>query len=255
MRDVRPVAAAAITLAAFLACLPATRGWAQVSQRALDQLGPAPGGTRTAPPAPTRPAPRTEAGHAHPNGPHQKLPPLKPPPGSAAAIVVPPAPPPAPVLPPPIVVPTRPVPPPTPAPLSEDAPDSVSDIQDGVRVTFGPDRFDLNPATEVALQGLVHSPKNEPNSTYTVTAYAAGSPDDPSTPRRLSLSRALSVRSVLIAAGVPSIRIYVKALGASSPAIAEGPPDRVDVTVVNPPAPAPAATPPAAPAPSQKAAP
>jgi outer membrane protein OmpA-like peptidoglycan-associated protein len=156
------------------------------------------------------------------------------------------------VLPPPIVVPTRPPPPPSPAPLSNDAPDTVETIAGGVRVTFGSDRFDLNPAGETALQALVRSARPGTDTTYTVTSYAAGSPDDPSTPRRLSLSRALSVRGVLMAAGVASVRIYVRALGASTPAIAEGPPDRVDVTVVS--QPMPAAAPPAA-APSQKAAP
>jgi outer membrane protein OmpA-like peptidoglycan-associated protein len=64
-----------------------------------------------------------------------------------------------------------------------------------------------------------------------VSAFAAGTPEDPSTARRVALSRALAVRSVLIAEGVPSARIYVKALGASSPTAAEGPADRVDVTV------------------------
>jgi hypothetical protein len=56
-------------------------------------------------------------------------------------------------------------------------------------------------------------------------------PEDPSSPRRLSLARALTVRSVLIAQGFASTRIYVKALGATTPALAEGPPDRVDIVV------------------------
>ena len=59
-----------------------------------------------------------------------------------------------------------------------------------------------------------------------VVATAAGSADDPSTPRRLSLSRALAVRAVLINEGIPSTRIYPRALG---PNIGDGPPDRVDV--------------------------
>jgi outer membrane protein OmpA-like peptidoglycan-associated protein len=147
------------------------------------------------------------------------------------------------VLPPPLVVPTRPPAPPPPAPVSADAPDVVADLPDGLRVTFGADRFDLNPASAAALSALAG--KAAAAATFTVTAYAAGTPDDPSTPRRLSLSRALTVRSVLMAAGVASVRIYVKALGASAPALAAAPPDRVDVSVTSPPAPAP----------SQKAAP
>jgi outer membrane protein OmpA-like peptidoglycan-associated protein len=249
MRNFRFLAAPVTGLAVLAACLSVSSGQAQVNQRALDQLGPAPGG---AAPAVTQPRPRQtaheDARHSHPNGPHQKLPPLKPAPGAPSAVVVPPAPPPVPVLPPPIVVPTRPAPPPAPAPVSPDAPNTTSDLPGGLRVTFGGDRFDLNPATDAALRALVSAAKPGAGDTYTVTSYAAGSADDPSSPRRLSLSRALSVRSVLMAAGVPSVRIYVKALGASSPSIADGPPDRVDVTVISQP-------PPAAPAPSQKAAP
>ena len=61
-----------------------------------------------------------------------------------------------------------------------------------------------------------------------VLAYAAGKPDDPSTARRLSLSRGLAVRSVLLASGIPSAQIYVRALG-STPS--NGPADRVELTV------------------------
>jgi len=39
------------------------------------------------------------------------------------------------------------------------------------------------------------------------------------------------VRSVLINEGIASIRIYVKALGATAPAIADGPADRADIVV------------------------
>ncbi|MBV9756580.1 MAG: hypothetical protein JO047_05955, partial [Alphaproteobacteria bacterium] len=52
--------------------------------------------------------------------------------------------------------------------------------------------------------------------------------DDPSTPRRLSLSRALTARQVLLDRGMGSTHIYVRALGANA---GDGPPDRVDVTL------------------------
>jgi hypothetical protein len=39
------------------------------------------------------------------------------------------------------------------------------------------------------------------------------------------------VRSVLISQGVPSVRIFVKALGPASPGFADGPPDRADIVV------------------------
>ena len=90
-----------------------------------------------------------------------------------------------------------------------------------------------------------------------MVATAAGSADDPSTPRRLSLSRALAARAVLITEGIASTRIYVRALGASGPP--DGPPDRVDVSAGLPGAPPPAAAPrgstaaPAGPAPAAPA--
>lgn len=165
---------------------------------------------------------RTAPAAAHPAAP-VKPEPVKP-------VVVPPAPPPPPVLPPPIVVPTRPPPPPPPIPIAADAPGEAAPQPDGLRLTFGAGRADLNPAVDAAVRGLVHAAPPFARTTFTVVAYAAGNADDPSTPRRLSLSRALAVRSILLAEGVPSARIYVKALGASAPP-ADGPPDQVDVTV------------------------
>ena len=66
-------------------------------------------------------------------------------------------------------------------------------------------------------------------TSFNVVAYAAGTPGDPSTARRLSLARALAVRSALMANGVGSSRIYVRALGASA---GDETPDRVDVAVL-----------------------
>ena len=59
-------------------------------------------------------------------------------------------------------------------------------------------------------------------------AYAQGDPDQASNARRLSLSRALAVRSFLIDQGVHSSRIEVRALGNK---VTDGPPDRVDLVV------------------------
>jgi outer membrane protein OmpA-like peptidoglycan-associated protein len=59
-------------------------------------------------------------------------------------------------------------------------------------------------------------------------AYASAEGGTASAARRLSLSRALTVRSQLIAKGIRSTRIDVRALG-----IAEsGEPDRVDVLLL-----------------------
>ena len=184
------------------------------------------------PPASGTPSPSPPAASAiaHPATPPAK-PPTPPAPTSAAQIRVPLAPPPAPVLPPALVVPTRPPAPPAPAQIAADAPGDATPVKDGLRVTFGDGRADLNPGTASALRQLAHGAAAE--SRFTVSAFAPGAPEDPSTPRRLSLSRALAVRSLLIAEGVASVRIYVKALGASQ-GVAEGPADRVDVTLAAP---------------------
>ena len=55
--------------------------------------------------------------------------------------------------------------------------------------------------------------KADDNARLQLLAYAAGAENESSKARRLSLSRALAVRSYLIAEGVRSTRIDVRALG------------------------------------------
>jgi outer membrane protein OmpA-like peptidoglycan-associated protein len=161
--------------------------------------------------------------------------PPRPPPVTAGTLTVPPAPPPVVVIPPPIVVPVRPPPPPIPATVSNDAPGDVAPIKDGIRITFGADSSDLNPRTADAIKAVLRDAPKSDATTFAVTAFAAGTPDDPSTARRVSLSRALAVRSVMIEQGIPSVRIYVKALGATAEPGPPAPPDRVDIAVAAPP--------------------
>ena len=220
--------------AVLLAPAPA-HAQATVDQRALEPLQQTqPAAPETTKPTPAHRAPAHPASRTAPRStatPRQTTPvakPSPPPPPPAPEVRVPLAPPPPPVLPPALVVPTRPPAPPPPVPVSADARGAAEQIPDGLRVTFGGGSAVLNPATEGALRTLAHTAP--PDATFTVSAFAAGSADDPSTPRRLSLSRALAARSVLIAEGVASPRIYVKALGASG-GVAQGPADRVDVTV------------------------
>jgi len=73
----------------------------------------------------------------------------------------------------------------------------------GLGQPFGDGRADLNPATDTALRALAHAAPAD--ASFTVAAFAPSIPDDPSTPRRLSLSRALTVRSVLIAEGIEDV--------------------------------------------------
>ncbi len=203
----------------LLLCEPAL-AQVTVDPGALEPLSP-PAKPAAKKPVHAKPAPRTTKPTTAPKPAAAPKPPA-----------VPAAPPPGPVLPPPIVVPTRPVPPPPPVPVVPQAKGEATRTTDGgLRLTFGSGSADLNPSTDEALRTLAHAYPPFDTTLFTVTAYAAGTADDPSTPRRLSLSRALAARAVLIAEGVTSVRIFVRALGANAPTAADGPPDRVDVTV------------------------
>jgi outer membrane protein OmpA-like peptidoglycan-associated protein len=61
-------------------------------------------------------------------------------------------------------------------------------------------------------------------------AFAQGTEDTASQARRLSLSRALAVRTYLIDQGIRSTRMDVRALGATAD---QGPLDRVDIVPAN----------------------
>jgi outer membrane protein OmpA-like peptidoglycan-associated protein len=253
---------------ALLCFLPAAAmAQVDVNTGALDHLSPTPTTPAPAPPPaspapdakpaapakrpPRHPAPahRPAAKPAKPAEPETTAPaasqPQKPASGSkppkfsqpnAPVILAPAAPPPVvlpPLLPP---LPARPLPAPT-IPQAPDAGGEATKIPGGVRITFGPGKADLNPATEAALRELGRALAADPNAAVNVFAYAAGTADDPSTPRRISLSRALAARAVLMSEGIASTRIYPRALG-NTPS--DGPPDRVDVQQPGaPPAPAP----------------
>jgi outer membrane protein OmpA-like peptidoglycan-associated protein len=96
-----------------------------------------------------------------------------------------------------------------------------------IRIPFGTDQTDLGSDGSAAIKGLIDTANTNGTTSYSVVAYAAGTPDDPSTARRLSLARALAARSALIGGGVPSSRITVRALGSQA---GNGPPDRVDIS-------------------------
>jgi outer membrane protein OmpA-like peptidoglycan-associated protein len=171
--------------------------------------------TATASPPPTvTPAPQPEP-------PPATLPTA--PPANIAMAPVPP--------PPPVAQPAAPPPP----PISDTATSAATATGTGLRVTFGAGQADLNPASADAIKGIVQSAPGGDNVSFNVVAYAAGTPEDPSTARRLSLSRALAVRSALMADGVSSSHIYVRALGATG---GDEAPDRVDLAVMGGNAPA-----------------
>jgi outer membrane protein OmpA-like peptidoglycan-associated protein len=128
----------------------------------------------------------------------------------------------------------QPAAPPPPPPITDTATSAATATGAGLRVTFGAGQADLSQASATAIKNIVQSaPPGD--ATFNVVAYAAGTPEDPSTARRLSLSRALAVRSALMADGVTSSRIYVRALGAAG---GDEAPDRVDLSVMGGNAPA-----------------
>lgn len=229
-------AAAGFALAAMLGALP-VRAQVALDQRALEGLQATPPAPKPAPRqqprvqvAPNRPSSPGRDAAPERTGPRTQQPPaVRLVPG--APPVVPQAAPVVPVIPPPTAVPVAPPLPPAPAPVAADAPGEATAIPGGTRVSFGPGRSDLNPATEQALREVGRALKANEASTVSLLAYAQGRPEDPSTPRRLSLARALAARTVLMSEGVASTRIYVRALGSAS---VDPPVDRVDVVQSTP---------------------
>jgi outer membrane protein OmpA-like peptidoglycan-associated protein len=122
--------------------------------------------------------------------------------------------------------------PPPPPPVSDTAATKAAPTTAGLRLTFAPEQSDLSPESSASIKQLATAAPSGDDTTFNVQAYAPGKPDDPSTARRVSLSRAMAVRSALVADGIPSARIFVRALGDQ---YGDGPPDRVDIAVTAPP--------------------
>ncbi len=97
-----------------------------------------------------------------------------------------------------------------------------------MQIVFKPSASKLPGTAKADLKTLAARLKEKPNLRLQLMAYAGGESLSAGKARRLSLSRALSVRSYLIANGVRSTRIDVRALGNK---LAEEPFNRVDVNV------------------------
>ena len=148
--------------------------------------------------------------------------------------VAPPAPPPAVKVPePPKVVaklpeaePTKPE-----APAVASLPPTGATIGDGhsMRVLFEADSAKLPGDAREELRELAASMTNQEGLRLQLLAYAGGAEMSSSVARRLSLSRALAVRSYLIENGVRSTRIDVRALGNKT---SDTETERVDITVI-----------------------
>ena len=146
------------------------------------------------------------------------------------AATIPLAPPPPPVLTPPVIpVELHPFPmPPDPAPV-KDAVGEARPIVGGLRITFAPDSDHLNQDTKNAVLAFAKMLREQPDIRGLVDITASGVPNDPSRPRRMSLSRGLAIRAVLMNAGIPSTRIYIRVIGLPGKTGIETPADRADM--------------------------
>ncbi len=110
------------------------------------------------------------------------------------------------------------------------APQTSAPAPDGtIAILFPPGGAELPGDAHSQLDSVAAALGADSAVRLQLKAYADGSDGAASAARRLSLSRALSVRGYLIDAGVSSTRIDVRALGAK---FETGPADRVDVISV-----------------------
>ena len=101
---------------------------------------------------------------------------------------------------------------------------------DQMTVLFNSGDSTIEDSNEATLRSIAAQINAEERTRLQLRAYASAQNSSASAARRLSLSRALAVRSFLIESGVNSTRIDVRALGAKSES---GPADRVDLVVIN----------------------
>ncbi|HTZ81214.1 MAG TPA: OmpA family protein [Stellaceae bacterium] len=129
--------------------------------------------------------------------------------------------------------PPPPAPPPPAAPSR--APQQTAALPAGGglpgRITFPPNVTDVAEQAKPTLDAVIRSMKADDQLRIQLIAYASGAPDQTSQARRVSLSRAIAVRSYLIEQGVRSTRIDVRALGNRPDS--GGPADRVDIVAVD----------------------
>ncbi|MEM1400196.1 MAG: OmpA family protein, partial [Pseudomonadota bacterium] len=133
-----------------------------------------------------------------------------------------------------------------PEPTEPTEPTATSDTNDGVpapatstqvasagddeilRIIFDGIDAGVGPQGDALITGLSQRLTRDESLRLQIRAYAGGTPEAATQARRLSLDRALAVRSLLIDRGVRGTRIDIRALGDSA---GDGPPDRVDIIV------------------------
>ena len=95
-----------------------------------------------------------------------------------------------------------------------------------LRIVFSQDSSEIPEKLKPELDALAQKLNADESLRVQLLAYASGTGDQASQARRMSLSRALAVRSYLIKQGVRSTRMDVRALGNN---VKDSPQDRVDI--------------------------
>ncbi len=156
----------------------------------------------------------------------------RPVPTAAATAIPTPAPSPAAVAvmnTPPAIAPA-PAPPPAVTPAA--APAALSAARGRVaRVLFTAGASELPDSAKSDLKAIAQRLAANEDARLQLMAYAAGGADEANQARRLSLSRALAVRTYLMEQGVRSSRMDVRALG--NRLDGSDPPDRVDIVMLD----------------------
>lgn len=105
---------------------------------------------------------------------------------------------------------------------------ATMEIGQALQVVFGDDQTKLPASAKTELLALAEKMKGQDKIRLQLMAFAGGPSLSSSLARRMSLSRALSIRSFLIESGVRSTRIDVRALGNKT---TEEPVNRVDLNI------------------------
>lgn len=129
---------------------------------------------------------------------------------------------------PPSVAPVAPAPAPMVTPAAALA--TVGASGGGTRIVFSAGNADLPDGAKSDLDALVKRLNDSDRVRLQLVAYASGTAEEANQARRVSLQRALAVRSYLMERGVPNTRMDVRALGNRTDG--KDPPDRVDIVMV-----------------------
>ncbi len=96
---------------------------------------------------------------------------------------------------------------------------------DTLTIAYKAGAADVPAEATAGLKALAAKLSKDPSARIELVAFASDAEKSISRSRRLSLERAINVRKILLAAGLESTRIGIRALGEQS---GGGAPDRVD---------------------------